>query len=166
MMYCPNNLFKIAIYGFLISLTFNSCDSKKAETEVENTDTLNVNVDTPQVQKDTLGATENSTIENEKEIYFEGTIVDEIMFDYEHSIEVKILKGKLAGKTEKLVFQGDMNDPLIESCTGNFKCNGDGSVVGKKISGKVVKSKYSYEKLEDGSMITKDCYRPIELNKN
>jgi hypothetical protein len=25
-----------------------------------------------------------------------------------------------------------MNDPLIEKCTGNFECNGDGSVVGKK----------------------------------
>ena len=156
--------FLLRVKCLLIPVFFFGCSENKTESKPENLVSKNQMVDSTNQESDSL-ATRSVEQEEEKEIYFEGTIVDEIMFEYAHNIQVKISEGKLAGKTESFVFQGDMNDPLVEKYTGNFKCNGDGSVVGKKISGKVIKSKYSYENVEDGSMISKDCYRPIELNK-
>jgi hypothetical protein len=90
-----NFSFLMGVKCLLISVFFFGCSEKKTESEPEDLVSKNQVVDSKNQESDSL-ATKSVEQEVEKEIYFEGTIVDEIMFEYAHSIQVKISEGKLA----------------------------------------------------------------------
>ncbi len=105
-------------------------------------------------------------VKQAKEIYFEGTVEIESMYDGVFYVSIKITSGELAGKTEKLYFNIGFDDTNAVECKGNaeFDGAGDPSIIGKKIKGKVIESTGEFENYETGETETKKCFRPIELN--
>jgi hypothetical protein len=99
-----------------------------------------------------------------KEIYFEGTIKQESMWDGIFSFDVKITKGPLAGKTESFYMSTVMDDPKQVECKGCEKIDGTGSSSGKRVKGKIIESTGKFEDYKVGGYKIKKCYRPIEIN--
>jgi len=105
----------------------------------------------------------NTEIEKPNEIYFEGTVELESMYDGVFFISVKIDKGELAGKTELLYYScGTSDTDKIES-TGDFDWIEDENI-GKKVSGVIVRSNCISENYETGVDYSKEIYRVKVLN--
>lgn len=105
----------------------------------------------------------NKHTEAVKEIYFEGIILFEHMYDYAWWYDVEITNGELKGKKESIYFSTIMNDPHRIESKGNVVFDGS-DVAGKRIKGKIIRSVGDFENYNDGSIDTKKCYRPIELD--
>ena len=114
--------------------------------------------------KDLIIAELKNTKDETNGIYFEGTVEMESLYDGVFYLSVKITKGELAGKTEKLFFNIGFQDANTVECKGNAVFEGAGDNGGKKVKGKIIESSGEFENYEDGSTETKKCYRPIELN--
>lgn len=100
-----------------------------------------------------------------KEIYFEGTVETESLYDGTFSISVQITKGDLAGNIEDLYFNVGFNDANSIEYKGNAEISGAGDSIGKKIKGTIIESTGEFEIYDGfGGTETKKCYRPIELN--
>ncbi len=106
----------------------------------------------------------NTEIEKPNEIYFEGTVELESMYDGVFFISVKIDKGELAGKTESLYFRSGMEDSNSIDYTGNANFDGSGEGEGKRIVGSLIQSKGNFENYETGENDSKEIYRIKDVN--
>jgi len=105
-----------------------------------------------------------ATLEDPNEIYFEGVVILESMYDDVFYISVKIDKGELAGKTEDLYFSCGIEDSYSIDYTGNANVDGSGDAEGKKITGVIIRSKGNFENYETGEDDLKEIYRIKDLN--
>lgn len=105
-----------------------------------------------------------ATLEDPNEIYFEGVVILESMYDDVFYISVKIDKGELAGKTEDLYFSCGIEDSYSIDYTGNANIDGSGDAEGKKITGVIIRSKGNFENYETGEDDLKEIYRIKDLN--
>ena len=99
-----------------------------------------------------------------KEIYFEGTVLMESMYDGVFFISVEIDKGELAGASEDLYFRSGMEDSNTIDYTGNANFDGSGECEGKKIEGVVIRSAGNFENYETGEDDLKEIYRIKDVN--
>ena len=102
--------------------------------------------------------------ENSNEIYFEGTIELESMYDGVFFVSVRIDKGELAGKTERLYFRTGMEDSNSIDYTSNINFDGSGEAEGKKVTGLIIRSIGNFENYETGIDDSKEIYRVKEVN--
>ena len=102
--------------------------------------------------------------QEKQEIYFEGEVESEILYDGIFYITVKIRKGELAGESVDLYFQVAFEDANRVERKGDAKFDGSGEAEGKKIKGKIIRSTGEFENYETGETDIKKIYRPIELN--
>ncbi|MDG1036700.1 MAG: hypothetical protein P8O87_07650 [Crocinitomicaceae bacterium] len=102
--------------------------------------------------------------ENPNEIYFEGTIELESMYDGVFFVSVRIDKGELAGKTERLYFRTGMEDSNSIDYTSNINFDGSGEAEGKKVTGLIIRSIGNFENYETGIDDSKEIYRVKEVN--
>ena len=102
--------------------------------------------------------------QDKQEIYFEGGVESETLYDDIFYITVKITKGELAGESVDLYFQVAFEDANRVECRGNMKFDGSGEGEGKKIKGKIIRSTGEFENYETGEPDIKKIYRSIELN--
>ena len=125
------------------------------------------------LKDDEIASLKNATIsentiivefEDPKEIYFEGTVILESMYDGVFYIDVEVNKGKLAGKTESLYFRSGMEDTNYIDYTGNANFDGGGEGEGKKVSGVIIRSIGNFENYETGEDDSKEIYRVKDLN--
>ncbi len=98
-----------------------------------------------------------------KEIYFEGIVETEIMYDGTFYIRVKITKGELAGNTETLYYVVGFDDANAVECKGNAQIDGAGDSVGKTIKGTIIESTGNFEEYDEMGGV-QPCYRPVEIN--
>ncbi|MEJ6681432.1 MAG: hypothetical protein QNL21_05000, partial [Flavobacteriales bacterium] len=101
---------------------------------------------------------------DQNEIYFEGTVLMESMYDGVFFISVEIDKGELAGKSEDLYFRSGMEDFNTIDYTGNVNFDGSGECEGKKIKGVVISSTGNFENYETGEDDLKEIYRIKDVN--
>ena len=99
-------------------------------------------------------------IKQSKEIYFEGTVVDEWLGDGAFFITIKITKGDLIGMVERLYFSVGFDDNHIIECKGDAKFDGTRYYTSRKIRGKIIESTCEFEYETE----SQKCYRPVELN--
>ena len=102
--------------------------------------------------------------QDKQEIYFEGEVESEDLYDGIFYIAVKIRKGELAGESVDIYFQVAFEDANRDECKGDAKFDGSGEAEGKKIKGKIIRSTGEFENYESGGTYVKNIYRPIELN--
>ena len=102
--------------------------------------------------------------QDKQEIYFEGEVEFEDLYDGINLISIQINKGELAGELVNLYFQVAFEDANMIPCKGNAELDGSGEAEGKKIKGKIIRSTGEFENYESGGTYTKKIYRPIELN--
>lgn len=107
---------------------------------------------------------EIATLEEPNEIFFEGTVELESMYDGVFFISVKIDKGELAGKTESLYFRSGMEDSNSIDYTGNANFDGSGEGEGKKVTGVIIRSIGNFENYETGEDDSKEIYRVKDVN--
>jgi len=107
---------------------------------------------------------ETATLEDPNEIYFEGVVILESIYDGVFYISVKIDKGELAGKTEDFYFSCGMEDSYSIDYSGDAYFDGSGDVEGKKITGVIIRSKGNFENYETGEDDLKEIYRIKDFN--
>ena len=107
---------------------------------------------------------EIATLEDPNEIFFEGVVELESMYDGVFFISVKIDKGELAGKTESLYFRSGMEDSNSIDYTGNANFDGSGEGEGKKVTGVIIRSIGNFENYETGEDDSKEIYRVKDVN--
>jgi hypothetical protein len=103
-------------------------------------------------------------IAEKQDIYFEGVVESETMYDGIFYITVKIRKGDLAGESVDIYFQVSFEDDNRVECKDDVKFDGSGEGEGKNIKGKITLSTGEFENYETGETDIKKIYRPIELN--
>jgi len=103
-------------------------------------------------------------IAEKQDIYFEGVVESETMYDGIFYITVKIRKGELAGESVDIYFQVSFEDVNRVECKDDVKIDGSGAGEGKNIKGKIIHSIGEFENYETGETDIKKIYRPIELN--
>ena len=100
--------------------------------------------------------------QDKQEIYFEGEVESETLYDGIFYITVKIRKGELAGESVDIYFQVSFEDDNRVEYKDDVKFDGSGE--GKNIKGKIILSTGEFENYETGETDIKKIYRPIELN--
>ena len=105
-----------------------------------------------------------TVIEEKQDIYFEGEVESETLYDGIFYITVKIRKGELAGESVDIYFQVSFEDDNRVECKDDVKFDGSGEGEGKNIKGKIILSTGEFENYETGATDIKKIYRPIELN--
>ena len=112
-----------------------------------------------------IGQEPGETVTEEKQdIYFEGEVESETLYDGIFYITVKMKKGELAGELVDIYFQVSFEDDNRVECKDDVKFDGSGEGEGKNIKGKIILSTGEFENYETGETDIKKIYRPIELN--
>ena len=101
----------------------------------------------------------------QNKIYFEGTYIDDAMYDGMHALEVKVTAGDLGGKTEYFyITYSDIDDEVIDY-DNKLEGYSYSDIVNKKVSGYVIKSRAKYEDMDIGGVKTKEgIYRLSEIH--
>ena len=137
----------------------------EAKVKILNNEIASKERDRAELKNSTfLDNAEIATPENPNEIYFEGTIELESMYDGVFFVSVRIDKGELAGKTERLYFRTGMEDSNSIDYTSNINFDGSGEVEGKKVTGLIIRSIGNFENYETGIDDSKEIYRVKEVN--